>query len=174
MLIFFVRWVKILWRFTHVWWQCWCSCFIFQGVPIRIELGPRDVKQGNLVAVRRDTGDKTTLKLDDASKSITNLLEEIHNSMFSKYVFLHIQAIKWFWPFIFWSCLMRSSRTEKRTNGSKWTNSNDQINIYDEIKTLTALIFVGIVTILFLLVVLTGFFNLQRIFMSNPLTVMWW
>ena len=47
------------------------QCSFAQGVPIRIELGPRDVQKGEFVAVRRDTGEKATLALSDA----TNICE---------------------------------------------------------------------------------------------------
>ena len=57
-----------------------------QGVPVRIELGPRDVSKGVMVMVRRDTGAKITSKLDEAVESLKNLLEDIHETMFSKYV----------------------------------------------------------------------------------------
>ena len=56
-------------------------------MPIRIELGPRDVKQGQAVAVRRDNLEKVTLKRDGINGSIKDLLEKIHESMFAKYVF---------------------------------------------------------------------------------------
>ena len=55
-----------------------------QGVPIRIEIGPRDLKQGQFVAVRRDNGEKSTLKIADAATSIPALLDNIHDSMFAK------------------------------------------------------------------------------------------
>jgi len=57
-----------------------------QGVPLRVELGPREVKQGQLVLVRRDTGDKTTVKMAGACQSITDVLDTIQTSMFDKYV----------------------------------------------------------------------------------------
>jgi len=55
-------------------------------VPVRIELGPRDVSKGVMVMVRRDTGDKVTVKLDSAADSVKKLLEDIHEAMFAKYV----------------------------------------------------------------------------------------
>jgi len=58
---------------------------LYQGVPVRIELGPRDVSKGVMVLVRRDTGDKITVKLDDAVDSVKKLLEDIHEAMFAKY-----------------------------------------------------------------------------------------
>lgn len=63
------------WKFNH--WE-------LKGVPVRIELGPREIQQQEIVAVRRDTGAKSVLKLVDIVSSIKDLLEEIHKSMFAK------------------------------------------------------------------------------------------
>lgn len=56
-----------------------------QGVPIRLEVGPKDLKQGQFVAVRRDTGQKVIVPEADAVKRIPNLLEEIQNNLFKRY-----------------------------------------------------------------------------------------
>jgi len=63
---------------------------LLQGVPVRIELGPRDVTNGEFVAVRRDTGDKLTFKLLSAAEDIKKLLDDIHNSMHSKYIIFFV------------------------------------------------------------------------------------
>lgn len=63
------------WKYNH--WE-------LKGVPIRIELGPKDMKSSQLVAVRRDTGEKITIKRNDADKKIPELLEAIHNNMLDK------------------------------------------------------------------------------------------
>uniref|UniRef100_A0A673KR50 glutamate--tRNA ligase n=1 Tax=Sinocyclocheilus rhinocerous TaxID=307959 RepID=A0A673KR50_9TELE len=55
-----------------------------EGVPIRLEVGPKDLKQGRFVAVRRDTGEKLTVPEADAEKKILNLLEEIQNNLFKQ------------------------------------------------------------------------------------------
>lgn len=55
-----------------------------QGVPIRVEIGPKDLKSQQLVAVRRDTGDKTTIPLGNAVSDIKNMLDNIHASLFAK------------------------------------------------------------------------------------------
>jgi len=57
-----------------------------QGVPVRIELGPRDMEKGEFVAVRRDTSAKMILKIDTAVDSVTQLLDDIHDNMYRKYV----------------------------------------------------------------------------------------
>lgn len=51
---------------------------------MRIELGPRDMEKGEFVAVRRDTSAKMTLKIDAAVESVTKLLDDIHDSMYTK------------------------------------------------------------------------------------------
>lgn len=52
-----------------------------KGVPIRLEIGPRDIENGECVLVRRDTGDKITIKMTDANDEIENVLNDIHNNM---------------------------------------------------------------------------------------------
>jgi prolyl-tRNA synthetase len=55
-----------------------------KGVPIRIELGPRDLKQGQVVMVRRDTCQKTPVKEVDIPLTVEKLLQEIQDNMLSK------------------------------------------------------------------------------------------
>ncbi|MCW4007912.1 MAG: proline--tRNA ligase [Candidatus Bathyarchaeota archaeon] len=55
-----------------------------KGVPIRVEIGPRDLKQEQVTLARRDTYQKTAVKLDDAVHAIEKLLEEIQNSLYAK------------------------------------------------------------------------------------------
>ncbi|MDF2627909.1 MAG: proS [Symbiobacteriaceae bacterium] len=55
-----------------------------RGVPLRLELGPRDVDSNQCVLARRDTGEKVTVSLDGIVETITNLLNEIQANMFAK------------------------------------------------------------------------------------------
>ena len=55
-----------------------------KGVPVRIEVGPRDVEQGALTLFRRDTLEKQTCDINSANETVINLLDEIHKSMFEK------------------------------------------------------------------------------------------
>ena len=55
-----------------------------KGVPIRIELGPRDLKQGQVVMVRRDTSQKTPIKEADIPATTQKLLKEIQDNLFAK------------------------------------------------------------------------------------------
>ena len=53
-----------------------------KGVPIRIEIGPRDIENGECVLVRRDNAEKITVKIEKLNETISKLLDEIHNNMF--------------------------------------------------------------------------------------------
>ncbi|MEE9190403.1 MAG: proline--tRNA ligase, partial [Candidatus Neomarinimicrobiota bacterium] len=55
-----------------------------KGVPLRIEVGPRDIEQGNVVLVRRDTADKIIIKLDDLMDQLPALLEDIQQELFDQ------------------------------------------------------------------------------------------
>jgi prolyl-tRNA synthetase len=52
-----------------------------KGIPVRIEVGPRDLAEGNVTVVRRDTGSKDAVPLADAFRRVTALLDEIQTSM---------------------------------------------------------------------------------------------
>lgn len=55
-----------------------------RGIPLRIEVGPRDVEQGKIVAVRRDNGEKIVMDIADLDKTVPELLETIQKDLFSK------------------------------------------------------------------------------------------
>lgn len=55
-----------------------------KGVPLRIEIGPKDLEKGQFVAARRDNGEKTFLSLDALEQAVPALLEDIHQSLFRK------------------------------------------------------------------------------------------
>ncbi|XP_019405035.1 PREDICTED: bifunctional glutamate/proline--tRNA ligase isoform X2 [Crocodylus porosus] len=63
------------WKFNH--WE-------LKGVPIRLEVGPRDMKNHQFVAVRRDTGQKLTLAEDEAEDKLSQILEEIHANLYNR------------------------------------------------------------------------------------------
>ncbi len=54
-----------------------------KGVPIRLEIGPRDIENNQCILVRRDTLEKETVSLDNVEQKIAELLELIHNNMFN-------------------------------------------------------------------------------------------
>ena len=53
-----------------------------KGVPVRLEIGPRDIENNQCVLVRRDTLEKETVSLENVNKRIAELLEEIQKNMF--------------------------------------------------------------------------------------------
>src|SRR5690625_3120890 len=55
-----------------------------KGYPVRIELGPRDIENEQVVLVRRDTGEKESVALDQLNKRLPVLLEEIQQNLFDK------------------------------------------------------------------------------------------
>jgi prolyl-tRNA synthetase len=55
-----------------------------KGIPLRVEIGPKDIENGQCVAARRDTGEKVTIPLDELESSITQLLEDIQQNLFAK------------------------------------------------------------------------------------------
>lgn len=55
-----------------------------KGVPLRIEIGPRDFKQKQLTLVRRDTFEKNIAKEEEAISAVEKLLDEIQQSLFNK------------------------------------------------------------------------------------------
>ncbi|MCI0182573.1 MAG: proline--tRNA ligase [Acidibacillus sp.] len=55
-----------------------------RGIPVRLELGPRDLDAEQAVLVRRDTGEKETVALSALTERIQTLLTEIQQSMFDR------------------------------------------------------------------------------------------
>ena len=60
------------------------SEYEMRGVPLRIEIGPRDVKAGQAVLVRRDTMTKETVPLASLPSRVPELLESIQAGLFSQ------------------------------------------------------------------------------------------
>jgi prolyl-tRNA synthetase len=55
-----------------------------KGVPIRIEIGPRDVKQKQLTLARRDTLERLTVKEEEIVDVVNKLLEKIQSNLFNR------------------------------------------------------------------------------------------
>lgn len=53
-----------------------------KGVPVRIEMGPKEIEQGEVIVTRRDTLEKMPIKINELSEKLEELLRDIHNSMF--------------------------------------------------------------------------------------------
>ena len=61
------------WKFSE--WE-------LKGIPLRIEIGPKDLEKESVTIVKRNTGEKSQLKIKDLEKKIPKLLDEIHNELF--------------------------------------------------------------------------------------------
>lgn len=67
-----------------------------KGVPLRLELGPRDLEGGVVTAARRDTTEKTTLPLSGIAETVKNVLDTVHNDMFAaakRFMDSHIKPV---------------------------------------------------------------------------------
>ncbi|MFA5127619.1 MAG: proline--tRNA ligase [Patescibacteria group bacterium] len=56
-----------------------------KGVPVRIEIGPKDLEKNQFIAARRDTGEKASIDLnDDPAKNIVDMLDDIQDNLLEK------------------------------------------------------------------------------------------
>ncbi len=55
-----------------------------KGIPVRIEFGPKDMAKKQCVVVRRDTGEKKTVKLSAAKKEVSKALDLMQKDLFSR------------------------------------------------------------------------------------------
>ncbi len=55
-----------------------------RGVPVRVEMGPRDIENGVAILVRRDTLEKETVEIANLENRIEELLEDIQKSMYNE------------------------------------------------------------------------------------------
>lgn len=55
-----------------------------RGIPLRIEIGPRDIEEGKCVLARRDNGEKTECALDDLEAKVSELLTAIQKDMLER------------------------------------------------------------------------------------------
>lgn len=53
-----------------------------RGIPLRVEMGPRDIESGNAIVVRRDTREKVTVAIDDLAVELPKILEQMQKDMF--------------------------------------------------------------------------------------------
>lgn len=60
------------------------SEYEMRGIPVRLEIGPKDIEAGQCVLARRDTGEKKVVALDNVEAEVTALLDTIHNDMLAK------------------------------------------------------------------------------------------
>ncbi|MDD5191669.1 MAG: His/Gly/Thr/Pro-type tRNA ligase C-terminal domain-containing protein, partial [Candidatus Nanoarchaeia archaeon] len=55
-----------------------------KGIPIRIEIGSRDLAKKSVIIARRDTGEKKEIKISDLEAEIPKILEDIQKSLLEK------------------------------------------------------------------------------------------
>ncbi len=55
-----------------------------KGVPLRIEIGPRDIENNQCVVVRRDNREKIFVNLDELESRIPELLKEYHDALYNR------------------------------------------------------------------------------------------
>ena len=55
-----------------------------KGVPLRLELGPKDIEKNQCVLVRRDNGEKVFVSLDELETKIPELLQAVRDGMYQK------------------------------------------------------------------------------------------
>ena len=54
-----------------------------RGVPVRIEMGPKDIEKGEAILVRRDNSEKISVKLENLEEELDKLLKDIQQSMYN-------------------------------------------------------------------------------------------
>ena len=54
------------------------------GIPTRIEIGPKDIENGQVVVVRRDTREKIVVAMDELTEKLSEILETIQKDMFER------------------------------------------------------------------------------------------
>jgi len=55
-----------------------------RGIPVRIEMGPRDIEANQAIIVRRDTREKITVSLDDVKDKVGEILETMQKEMLER------------------------------------------------------------------------------------------
>lgn len=60
------------------------SEYEMKGVPIRLEIGPKDIEKNQVVLARRDTSEKIFVSIDELEEKIPALLDDIHASLLEK------------------------------------------------------------------------------------------
>ena len=54
-----------------------------KGVPLRLEIGPKDIEQGQCVLVRRDNREKAVVPLEELEQRVPELLQQVHDGMYA-------------------------------------------------------------------------------------------
>ena len=60
------------------------SQYEMKGVPLRLEIGPKDIKKNQCVLVRRDSGEKVFISLDELETAVPATLDAIHDGLYQR------------------------------------------------------------------------------------------
>ena len=60
------------------------SEYEMKGVPVRVEIGPKDIEKGQCVVVRRDNREKIFTPIDKLEETIEKALQDVHDAMYEK------------------------------------------------------------------------------------------
>lgn len=55
-----------------------------RGVPVRVEIGPREMEAGKAVLVRRDTGEKTVVPVDEITTVVRRIIDDIQENLYNR------------------------------------------------------------------------------------------
>ena len=72
------------------------SEYEMKGVPVRVEIGPRDIENGVVTLAKRNTGEKISVKKEEMAETVKQLMETIHKEMYQKafrYLLDHITEV---------------------------------------------------------------------------------
>ncbi len=61
-----------------------CAQYEMKGVPLRVELGPKDIENGVCMAVRRDSGEKISVKLEELTARVPELLDAVQQGLYDR------------------------------------------------------------------------------------------
>ena len=59
------------------------SQYEMKGVPLRVEIGPKDMEKEQCCIARRDTGEKTFVPLADLESAVQSLLKDVHDNLYT-------------------------------------------------------------------------------------------
>ena len=72
------------------------SEYEMKGVPVRIEVGPRDIENGVVTVAKRNDGTKTPVKREDMVETVVSLMDKIHHEMYEhayRYLLDHVTEV---------------------------------------------------------------------------------
>ena len=55
-----------------------------KGVPLRVEIGPKDMEKGQCCICRRDSGEKVFVPLDELESKVQELLDAVHDGLYQR------------------------------------------------------------------------------------------